>query len=79
MNAVIKRNKDWCENDLSLDRLLDEISVMEIDEENAKLNNNQGMIGWFGVVDTDGICAYFSTEQEALRYRLDLINLILNS
>jgi hypothetical protein len=78
LNEVIERNKITCE-DYSLDQLLDEINVSEVDEENTKLNKTKGIIGWYYVSDTVGICAYFGSEAEALRYRLDLINLILNS
>ncbi len=77
-NEVITRNKKACKG-YDLDTMLGEISVQEIDAETAEMNKTQGLIGWFGVSDTVGICAYFGTEEEALRYRLDLINLILNS
>lgn len=71
---VLKSNQDWTDkNQLSLDDLLQEVSVMEADE--APEND---ITGWYAVVDTDGINAYFSTETEALAYRLFLINRILN-
>jgi hypothetical protein len=64
---------------LNLTELLEEISVQEIDEDCAKANNIEGLIGWFGVVTDLGIIAYFGLEIEAFRFRLDYINRILNS
>lgn len=64
----------------NLDELLEEYSVIPVDD----LDNyedvpaHKHLKGWFGVVDNDGIQAYFSTELEAFRYRLNLINLKLN-
>lgn len=62
----------------SLDEMLDEISVGDVDEEHAQLNNVHGLMGWFYVADTKGVNTYFSTEKEAFHYRLDLINRVLN-
>ena len=71
---VLKSNKKWFkDNNLDLDDALDEISIIEADE--APYNR---VSGWYAVADTDGINAYFSTETEALAYRLFLINRILN-
>jgi len=71
---VLQSNQKWFkDNDLDLEDALDEISIMNADE--APKNN---VTGWVAVVDTDGINAYFSTETEALAYRLFLINRILN-
>ena len=63
----------------TLDEVLEEIQVQEVDEY-INLSNGKGasLTGWFTVVDTQGIIAYFSTETEALNYRLNLINRILN-
>ena len=41
--------------------------------------NDEGPKGWYAVItDDDGIVAYFATENDALRFRLDLINRHLN-
>lgn len=70
---VLKSNQKWFkDNSLDLDDALEEISIIEAD---AVKND---VTGWYAVVDTDGINAYFSTETEALAYRLFLINRILN-
>lgn len=72
--SVLKSNQGWCErNNLDLDELLQEVSIMEANEVPEKNIEN-----WFAVVDTDGINAYFSTVTEALAYRLFLVNRILN-
>lgn len=74
MYNVLKNNKKWQEeNKYDLDDMLGEISVQDVDEE-----NKPNLEGWYAVVDADGMNAYFSTEQEALAYRLFLINRILN-
>jgi hypothetical protein len=68
---VLESNQKWFkDNSLDLDDALGEISIQDVEEGE--------LIGWFAVVDTDGINAYFSTETEALAYRLFLINRILN-
>jgi hypothetical protein len=61
---------------LTLDDLLEEISVMEYglwDNQNTK-----GLVGWWAVATDLGIIAYFGSEQDAFRFRLDYINRILN-
>lgn len=71
---VLKSNQKWFRgNKLDLEDALGEISIMEADEVPDK-----NIEGWYAVVDIDGINAYFSTETEALAYRLFLINRILN-
>ena len=68
---VLENNKSWQkENNYDLDSMLEEVSIQDVEEGE--------LIGWFAVVDCDGINAYFSTETEALSYRLFLINRILN-
>ena len=68
---VLKSNQKWFkDNSLDLEDALDEISIQDVEEGE--------LIGWYAVADTDGINAYFSTEREALAYRLFLINRILN-
>lgn len=71
---ILKKNQKWFkENKLDLDNALGEISVMETNEiPNAPLKD------WYAVVDITGVNTYFSTETEALAYRLFLINRILN-
>ena len=54
--------------------LLEEVSVMPPD----MWENVEGPKGWYAVVTDEGIVAYFSAENDALRFRLDLINRHLN-
>lgn len=71
---ILKNNQDWQkENNYDLDSMLEEISIQTADEVDGK-----HIEGWFAVVDCNGINAYFSTEKEALAYRLFLINRVLN-
>lgn len=69
-----------------LDYWLENISVMSCDDmiDNFKkgdrlYNLNELLSGWFSVVNTDGIIAYFAIEKDAFRFRLDYINNKLNS
>jgi hypothetical protein len=78
---------------MTLDELLDRVSVIECDEMNIALSVKHdaqspddlgGAVhphpcGWFGVVDDEGLIAYFSTETEAFYYRLSYINRLLNN
>jgi hypothetical protein len=73
MNVLQNNQKFQKENSLNIDELLAEVSIMEADEV-----ENKNLEGWYAVFDTDGINAFFSTEKEALAYRLFLINRILN-
>ena len=77
MNEQFNHTKHLLDG-LTLNELLEEISVQEIDEKVAALNNIQDLVGWFGVVTDLGIIAYFGNEREAFRFRLDYINRILN-
>ena len=54
--------------------LLDDWSVMEP----GMWENDDGPEGWYAVTNTDGIVAYFATEADAYRWRLDMINRELN-
>ena len=72
MRSILKQNRQWCK-EMDLEQVIEEISIMDANE--VPLPNIKG---WFAVADTIGINAYFSTEQEALAYRLFLINRILN-
>lgn len=74
LNIAKKQAKE-----LDLIQLLEEINICDVDKEHAELNNIKGLIGWFYVSDLDGVNSYFSTEQEALSYRLSFINKILNT
>lgn len=83
---VLKENQEWRDkNFLTLDELLDEVTVMTCDEmvddfkESEKMFQiNTLLSGWFAVADVSGINAYFSTEKEAYAYRLFLINRVIN-
>lgn len=59
----------------TLEDLLEQISVIDPDMRDA---NNDNTTKWFAVSNEDGIIAYFSTESDALRFRLSYINLLLN-
>jgi len=65
--------------------LLDEINVQEVDEEHIKTvfktkgKSINGLLGWYMVLDVDGVNTYFSTEYEALEYRRSLINRVVKS
>ena len=58
----------------TLDDLLEDISVMEP----HMWENDDGPKGWYAVCDERGIIAYFGDENDAYRFRLDLINRRLN-
>jgi hypothetical protein len=58
---------------LTLDELLEEINVLDSWE------NETSLPGWFAVSTDLGIVAYFGDSHEAYKYRLDLINRILNT
>ena len=83
---VLKENQEWRDkNFLTLDELLDEVTVMTCDEmvddfkESEKMFQiNTLLSGWFAVADVSGINAYCSTEKEAYAYRLFLINRVIN-
>lgn len=62
---------------MNLDELLDEITVQEVDSSEGI--HPQALDGWFGLVNHEGIIAYFGTEEEAFHARLDFINRILNN
>lgn len=82
--SLIQQIRNWCKG-YDLDQMLEEISIMDCDDmvdsfqkEDKEYKLNTLLSGWVAVVDTQGINAYFSTEAEALRYRLELINRTLN-
>lgn len=60
----------------SLEDLLDTWTVL-YPESREGLNKNWPP-GWYAVTNDDGIVAYFAREADALRFRLDQINLTLN-
>lgn len=71
---VLQSNQKWFkDNNLDLDNALEEISVMDR-YDTPCISTDE----WYAVADTDGINALFSTETEALAYRLFLINRVLN-
>lgn len=59
----------------TLDELLDEIAVMGP----GMAPVQKEMEDWSAVTTDEGIVAWFGEEAEAFRYRLDLINQILNT
>lgn len=59
---------------LSLDELLDEISVLSP----GQWDNEDGPKDWYAVCTEKGIVAYFGKEIHALNFRLQLINQKLN-
>lgn len=64
----------------TLDDLLEEYSVGEVDDYHNESNGGKlsGILGWWFVVNNDGVYAYFNKEHLALRWRLDEINRRLN-
>ena len=58
----------------SLDELLDDISVLAP----GCWENDIGPKNWWAVTNDDGIISYFGNENDALRFRLDYINRLLN-
>jgi hypothetical protein len=68
--------REWFKNHSSFNitSLLEEIEVMGP----GMWENEDGPKGWYAVSNTYGIIAYFPEEKEALRYRLDYINRLLN-
>lgn len=65
---------------MTLDELLQEVTVGDVDEHHRALNELPGnMIGWYYVVDEEGIRGYFPGERDALHFRLALINARLNN
>jgi hypothetical protein len=71
--VVMVRHKD-------LDTLLDEYGVGEVDDDHNESNGGKlsGILGWWFVVNNDGVYAYFAREELAFRFRLDEINRRLN-
>lgn len=61
-----------------LDYYLQEISVMDITIDSPTGKHCPSLIGWFAVVNEDGIIAYFGEEKYAFKFRLDYINNKLN-
>ena len=71
LEAARKRFKGY-----TLLQLLEEISVFPVDE----MDNQPDLPkGWYAVINDEGIIAYMASAEEALHYRLDFINRILNS
>lgn len=58
---------------MNLESLLQEITVIPPGEYGEHL-----VTKWFAVANTNGIVAYFFRESDALRFRLDYINRLLN-
>ena len=53
---------------------LDEVQVMPP----SYGKNREGPMGWYAVSTSEGIMAYFLSETDALRFRLEYINFKLN-
>lgn len=65
----------------TLEHLLDETVVAQVDDYHNQTNDKElaGIVGWWYVANRDdGVIAYFSSEREALAYRLFYINRWLN-
>jgi hypothetical protein len=61
----------------TLDEALDRVSVLPLDC--GYVPDGHSVKDWFAVsTEDDGIIAYFSKELYACRFRLDLVNRILN-
>jgi hypothetical protein len=58
----------------TLDSFLDEWNV----HEPGMWENDCGPAEWYAVSGPNGIVAYFQKESDALRFRLDTINRLLN-
>jgi hypothetical protein len=64
----------------TLEDLLEEINVGEVDDYHNEINGNglTAIIGWYYVDDGSGVFIYTNTEQKALEIRLNEINNRLN-
>lgn len=73
---IAQRNKEASQNwaNKTIDYWLDEIGVSPAEF----MDPMEYPKVWFVVTDLFGVVAAFATEEEAMRYRLDLINRILN-
>lgn len=60
----------------TLDDWLESISILPPGM--ASEDNRQWPVDWHAVADDDGIIAYFSKPEDAFRFRLSLINSIIN-
>ena len=67
---------------MTLQELLEHVTVGDVDEDHLQCNPTAlgpSMLGWFYVEHGDhGVMAYFNDIDNALRYRLDVINMELN-
>jgi hypothetical protein len=75
LTRIEQARKDLAGKDLT--ELLDEICVQLIDGNDAD-PVHKALDGWHGVSNQEGLIAFFGTEEEAFRYRLDFINRVLN-
>ena len=82
-----EESKKWFteNNQLNLETLLEEISVLPCDdmvddfeEGDMLFVLNTLLSGWYAVATNQGIIAYFGDEKEALGFRLNFINRLLN-
>lgn len=72
MNTLFEKTKEYLSG-LTLNELLEEISVVDEWYEQPK-----GFESWCGVETDLGIIAIFATKEDALSFRLNYINKILN-
>ena len=62
----------------TLEQWLEDIQIQEVDIDLAIINKIPNLVGWFAVVNEEGIIAYFGKEKHAFKFRLDYINNELN-
>lgn len=64
----------------TIEEALEYVFVGDVDEDHARIANMPDcLVGWYYVgTDDRSVIAYFHSETDALRFRLDYINQILN-
>ncbi len=62
----------------SLDELLQDIEVGDVDKEHRQLNKASAPVGWHYVANDEGVIAYFRDEVDAFNFRLAYINRMMN-
>lgn len=64
----------------TLEEALEYVFVGDVDDYHVQMNGmSQHMVGWYYVGTEDlSVIAYFHSETDAMRFRLDYINQILN-
>lgn len=59
---------------MTLDEALDKWQVAEP----GMWENDKGPVGWYAVMDDDGIVAYFANGADAYRWRMSMVNRDIN-